>query len=150
MRLLAVDDEVDLLLLYRVALEVDGHEIVEATNGTDALQRAREAATSEPFDLVLLDMMLPGIDGLDVLAGLRGDPATRDVPVVIVSARIGVDDQIRGLEAGAIAYLTKPFSIDQLRGLIRAVGAAPRSEVERRRSDTLGQLRADDPARWSP
>ena len=123
---------------------------MEATNGTDALQRAREAATGEPFDLVLLDMMLPGIDGLDVLAGLRGDPATRDVPVVIVSARIGVDDQIRGLEAGAIAYLTKPFSIDHLRGLIRAVGAAPRSEVERRRSDTLGQLRADDPARWSP
>lgn len=142
MRLLAVDDEVDLLLLYRVALEADGHEIVEATAGADALQIARDAASSEPFDLMLLDMMLPGIDGFGVLSGLAGDPATSDLPVVIVSARISASDQIRGLEAGAIAYLTKPFSIDYLRELVVSVGSMPRGDLHRIRLEALDRLGA--------
>lgn len=146
MRLLAVDDEVDLLLLYRVVLDADGHEIVEATTGADALRLAREAASSEPFDLVLLDMMLPGMDGFGVLAGLAEEPATRDLPVVIVSARISVDDQIRGLESGAVAYLTKPFSIEHLRALIQDVGTRPREDLHRLRVEALDRLGGSDGA----
>lgn len=146
MRLLAVDDEVDLLLLYRVALDHDGHDIVEATTGLEALRLAREAAPADPFDLVLLDLMLPGLDGFGVFAELKEDPATRDLPVIIVSARISVDDQIRGLQSGAVAYLTKPFSIEQLREVVRDVGAAARSDLERLRLDALRRLGADDPA----
>jgi DNA-binding response OmpR family regulator len=145
-RLLAVDDEVDLLLLYRVVLDADGHEIVEATTGADALRLAREAASSEPFDLVLLDMMLPGMDGFGVLAGLAEEPATRDLPVVIVSARISVDDQIRGLESGAGAYLTKPFSIEHLRALIQDVGTRPREDLHRLRVEALDRLGGSDGA----
>jgi DNA-binding response OmpR family regulator len=146
MRLLAVDDEVDLLLLYRIALETDGHEIVDATNGVDALRLARDAAASDPFDLVLLDMMLPGIDGLDVLTGLREEPATRDLPVVIASARISVDDQIRGLQSGAVAYLTKPFAIEDLRELVRSVGTLAPGELHQLRIDALQRLGAGDGA----
>lgn len=146
MRLLAVDDEVDLLLLYRVALDHDGHEIVEATTGLEALRLAREAAQADPFDLVLLDLMLPGLDGFGVLAELKDDPATRDLPVVIVSARISVDDQILGLESGAVAYLAKPFSLEHLSEVIKSVGTAARDELERLRLDALRRLGADDPA----
>jgi len=144
MRLLAVDDEIDLLLLYRIALEVDGHEIVEATNGLDALRLAQDAAASDRFDLVLLDMMLPGIDGLEVLTRLHEEPTTRDLPVVIVSARISVDDQIRALQSGAVAYLTKPFAVEHLREVVQSVGSLPRDGLDQLRVDALQRLGADD------
>lgn len=140
MRLLAVDDEEDLLLLYRVALAADDHDIVTVMTGADALRVARESASSEPFDLMLLDMMLPGVDGFGVLAGLAEDPATSDLPVIIVSARISVGDQVRGLEAGAVAYLTKPFSIDNLREIVQAVGSMPRGDLHRLRVEALERL----------
>ncbi len=135
MRVLTVDDDVDLLLLYRVTLESDGHEVSEATTGPAAVEAARAGA----FDVVLLDMMLPGLDGFGVLAALSDDPTTHELPVVIVSARVGLDDQTRGLDSGAVAYLTKPFSISRLRSLVTSIGAMSR--------DALGELRREALAR---
>lgn len=136
MRVLAVDDDVDLLLLYRVTLETDGHDVAEATDGLGALGAARTGG----FELVLLDMMLPGLDGFGVLAGLSDDPRTAELPVVIVSARITVEDQVRGLEAGALAYLTKPFSIPHLRSLVSSIGAMDPTARHKLRSDALARL----------
>lgn len=139
MRVLVVDDEVDLLLLYRVSLECDGHDVFEAANGWDAVESARVG----DFELVLLDMMLPGLDGFGVLAELARDPRTADLPVVIVSARIGVEDQIRGLESGAVAYLTKPFSIDGLRSLVSSIGAMDAKALQQLCADGLARLGSD-------
>jgi len=131
-----VDDEVDLLLLYRVSLEGDGHEVSEATNGLDAVETARVGK----FELVLLDMMLPGLDGFGVLAELGRDPRTKELPVVIVSARTGVDDQIRGLESGAVAYVTKPFRINRLRSLVSSISAMDAGARNRLREDAMARL----------
>lgn len=141
MRVLVVDDEVDLVLLYRVSLECDGHEVAGATTGRAGL----DAALAGDFDLVLLDMMLPGLDGFGVLAGLRNDPRTMQLPVVIVSARIGVDDQIRGLESGALAYLTKPFSIERLQSLVSSVGTMDAATMDRLRADAVARLGSPGP-----
>lgn len=136
MRVLAVDDDEDLLLLYRVTLESDGHEMSEATTGQDALA----AVEIGDFELVLLDMMLPGLDGFGVLAELGRDRLTDELPVVIVSARIGVEDQRRGLESGAVAYLTKPFSIDRLRSLVSSIGAMDPHGRRRLRREAIARL----------
>lgn len=136
MRVLVVDDDPDLVLLFRVALESDGHDVSEATDGRHAL----EVALGGSFELVVLDMMLPGLDGFGVLAELGRDPRTRELPVVIVSARTSVDDQIRGLESGAVAYLTKPFRIDRLRSLVSSIGAMDPGTRHRLRDDAMARL----------
>lgn len=141
MRVLVVDDDLDLLLLYRVLLEADGHQVSQAANGSEALSAVRDGA----FDLILLDMMLPEVDGLGVLAGLAGDPRTQDVPVVIVSARVSVADQIRGLESGAVDYLTKPFSIDRLRSLVSSFDAMDREAVQLVRRAAMSRLGTGHP-----
>ncbi|MGQ0434569.1 MAG: response regulator transcription factor [Microthrixaceae bacterium] len=146
MRVLAVDDDPDLLLLYRVTLESQGHEVSEATSGRDALDMLRDSQ----FELVLLDMMLPELDGFGVLAELGHDRLTNELPVVIVSARIGIDDQIRGLESGAVAYLTKPFSIDRLQSLVVSIGtldAEARRQLRRGAMVRLGSTGGDNPGR---
>lgn len=140
MRVLVVDDEVDLLLLYRVSLECEGHEVVVAASGPAGL----DAAVGGDFDLVLLDMMLPGLDGFGVLAELTSDPTKREPAVLIASARTSVDDQIRGLQAGAVAYLTKPFPLDVLRSLASSIGAADADGRRRLRSDALTRLGLDE------
>lgn len=136
MRILAVDDDEDLLLLYRVGLESDGHQVSQATSGVAAVESARGGA----FDLVLLDMMLPVLDGFGVLDALSSDPSTSGLPVIIVSARVGISDQLRGLECGAVAYLTKPFSVDGLRGLVASIGALDRDALNRLRADALTRI----------
>ncbi len=136
MRILAVDDDADLLLLYRVTLESVGHEVSEATTGRGAL----EALKVGDYEVVLLDMMLPGLDGFGVLAALGRDPLISELPVVIVSARVSVEDQLRGLESGAVAYLTKPFSIDRLRSLVTAIGGMDAAARRRLRGDAIARL----------
>lgn len=136
LRILAVEDEADIRFLYRVMLEGDGHEVTEAVNGTDALALASAGA----FDLVLLDMMLPDLDGFGVLSGLAADPRTAELPVVIASARIAVEDQLRGLRAGAVGYLTKPFSVDRLLGLVADIGAMSAGERAATREDAIARL----------
>lgn len=136
LRVLVVDDEADLLLLYRVWLQREGHQVFEAGTGREAL----EAARGGEIELVLLDMMLPEVDGFSVLDELASDPRTERVPVVIVSARIAADDQLRGLEAGAVAYLTKPFPIERLTTLVNSIGAMDAEERQQLRADTMVRL----------
>lgn len=136
MRVLVVEDEADLRFLQRVTLESAGHTVLEAADGAAAIAAAR---TNE-LDLVLLDMMLPEIDGFGVLAALASDPRTESLPVVIVSARVDADDQLRGLRAGAIAYVTKPFSVDHVQLLVAELGAIGPAERQARRQDAIARL----------
>jgi adenylate cyclase len=110
LRILVIDDDPDLLALCRINLAVDGHEVEEASSGREGLELI---ASYEP-DVVLLDVMMPTLSGLEVLRTIRNGVATRDLPIVIVSARVGIEDQTAGREAGADAYITKPFSPELL------------------------------------
>jgi DNA-binding response OmpR family regulator len=110
-RILIVDDHQDIRELVRMTLEVDGYEVHEAADGDAGL---REAARTNP-DLMLLDVMMPGsLDGLGVCRKLRADASRRRMKVVMLSARGQAADRKAGLEAGADAYLCKPFSPRQL------------------------------------
>ncbi|MEX2274363.1 MAG: response regulator [Actinomycetota bacterium] len=136
MRILIVDDEPDVLMLCRVNLEHAGHEVAECENGTDALARAAEWLP----DLIVLDVMLPGRDGFAVLAELRERPATRDVPVVMLTAKVQREDQIRGWSAGANGYLTKPFSPIDLSEAIEQIASMSVGERAEHRNRTLDTL----------
>ncbi|MDZ4864849.1 MAG: response regulator, partial [Gemmatimonadota bacterium] len=109
-RILVVDDEPDITALVAYHLAKAGYRVSTAANGPDALKAARE----ERPDLVILDVMLPGVSGYDVLAELRRREETRDVGVILLTARREEPDRIRGLSLGADDYLTKPFSPTEL------------------------------------
>ena len=104
--LLLVDDETDILTLIRYNLEKEGFSVVTAESGGDALKRAEE----EKFDLVLLDIMMPGIDGYDVCRHLRKSGPNVETPIMFLTARSGEVDEILGLELGAEDYIQKPIS----------------------------------------
>ncbi len=109
-RILVVDDEPDITALVAYHLAKAGYRVSTAANGPDALKAARE----EHPDIVILDVMLPGVSGYDVLAELRRREETRDVGVILLTARREEPDRIRGLSLGADDYLTKPFSPAEL------------------------------------
>ena len=109
-RILVVDDEPDITALVAYHLAKAGHRVSTAANGPDALKAARE----ERPDLVILDVMLPGVSGYDVLAELRRREETREVGVIMLTARREEADRIRGLSLGADDYLAKPFSPAEL------------------------------------
>ena len=109
-RILIVDDDVDTLRLVGMMLETEGFEIVAAKNGIRAIELAR----SEIPDLIILDVMMPELDGYAVTSQLRTEPATRGIPILIFTAKTGYDDKMLGLELGADAYLTKPISTREL------------------------------------
>ena len=109
-RILIVDDDVDTLRLVGMMLETEGFDIVAAKNG----KRAIELARSEIPDLIILDVMMPELDGYAVTSQLRTEPATRGIPILIFTAKAGYDDKMLGLELGADAYLTKPISTREL------------------------------------
>lgn len=115
--ILVCEDESSLRELIRISLG-DGYHVVEAVSGDEALERA---AARRP-DLVILDLMLPGIGGLDVLAALRVDPRTAGVPVAVVSAWSGVEGE--ALAAGANRFVPKPFDPGALRSLVEELLAA--------------------------
>jgi DNA-binding response OmpR family regulator len=112
-RILVVDDDEPIRQLLRLYLERDGHRTVEAVDGAAALRAASEIR----FDLVLLDVMLPGIDGLEVCRQLR---ETSDTPIVLLTARSGDADKVVGLDLGADDYIVKPFSPRELMARVRA------------------------------
>jgi two-component system phosphate regulon response regulator PhoB len=116
-RILAVDDETPILELISWNLEKDGFKVTTCTNGEDAIR----AVKSNPPDLVLLDLMLPGMSGLDVCRKIKENPATADVPVIMVTARTEDSDEVVGLELGADDYITKPFSPKVLLARVRTV-----------------------------
>jgi DNA-binding response OmpR family regulator len=113
MRILIIEDEPRILSFLRRGLEAEGFAVDTAQSGADGLRMAKRA----PFDLVLLDLLLPGLDGLSVLAELNR--CTPEVPVVIVSARADVPTKLRGFGLGARDYVSKPFSFDELVARIR-------------------------------
>lgn len=115
---LIVEDEESLLKLESILLTSRGYQVRGVTNGEKAL---REIAENRP-DLVLLDIMMPGLDGFEVCRRIKQDPATSSIPVVMLTAKKNSQDQARGIEVGADAYLTKPFKsvriIEVIEGLL--------------------------------
>jgi len=109
-KILVVDDEPDALDLMAFNLRQAGLEVVTADDGAAALKRAREVVP----DLILLDLMLPEVDGLEVCKQLRRDPATSPIPIIMVTAKAAEIDRVLGLELGADDYVTKPFSPREL------------------------------------
>ena len=113
MRILAVDDDTEILDLLSRGLKFEGYEVETAENGEKALVRFRESAP----DLVLLDIMMPGVDGLEVAREMR---KLRDTPVLMLTAKDAVTDKVAGLDAGADDYIVKPFAFDELLARVRA------------------------------
>lgn len=115
--ILVVEDEAALLALLRYNLERQGFNVEEATDGQEALLRIAEAKP----DLVLLDWMLPAMSGIEVCRQIRRRPATRDLPVIMVTARTEDQDAVRALDTGADDYIAKPFAVEALMARIRAL-----------------------------
>jgi two-component system phosphate regulon response regulator PhoB len=122
---LVVEDEAALATMLRYNLEKQGFRVDEAGDGQEALLRLTE---NQP-DIVLLDWMLPGLSGIEVCRQIRRRPSTRDLPVIMVTARTEEQDSVRGLNTGADDYITKPFNMESLlarmRALLRRAGAMP-------------------------
>ena len=136
-RVLVVDDDAPIRLLCRVNLEAEGMEVLEASDGEDGLELAR---SSRP-DVVLLDVMLPKLDGWRVAEALLEDPETGEIPIVFLTARAELRDQARGLEIGGIDYITKPFNPVELADLIRKLlDGVERGEHGARRKEKLARL----------
>ncbi len=136
-RILLVDDEQSIQTLLSYPLRKDGYEVVQAGDGREALVRFRE----QPFDLVVLDLMLPQVSGLEVCRRLRERSA---VPIIMLTARAEESDKVVGLETGADDYITKPFSLREFRSRVKA--ALRRVELSRSaggRALESGELRLD-------
>jgi DNA-binding response OmpR family regulator len=114
---LVVEDEKNIRDLVCLHLQVEGFSCVPAGTGTDAL----DLLGREPFDLIVLDLMLPGVDGLSVCRAVRRGSVNRDVPILMLTARREEADKVVGLDSGADDYLTKPFGIRELLARVRAV-----------------------------
>ena len=114
---LIVDDEEDILHFLELVLREKGYDVVTAANGHEALTTAQ----IERPDLVLLDIMMPQMDGWEVLKLLRIDDDTADIPVAMLSARTEAKDRVQGLQEGAIDYICKPFALQELLGKIETI-----------------------------
>lgn len=121
-RVLVVDDEPDVLLLCRLNLQQRGHELLEAADGSTALEIARDLHP----DVIVLDLMLPGISGYDVLEALQRDPETTHIPVLVLTAKSLRADRERSHGLGASAFLTKPFLPNELCEMVDSL-VAPRA-----------------------
>jgi DNA-binding response OmpR family regulator len=120
-RVLVADDDPAVRSILVINLEDVGYQVIEAADGDEAVHLARRA---QP-DLILLDVMMPGLDGMDVLSILRDHPNTAHIPVVLVTARTADHDVLEGWKAGAAYYITKPFDIDDvLRFVSLSLGTA--------------------------
>jgi DNA-binding response OmpR family regulator len=138
-RVLVIDDEAPIRLLCRVNLEAEGMDVLEAADGRTGLDLARD---QQP-DVVLLDVMMPGLDGWRVAEELLDDDRTRGIPIIFLTARAEFRDRARGLDIGGVDYVTKPFNpldLAQLvRGLLERIDRGERDEL---RGEKLAELRA--------
>ena len=144
-RVLVIDDEAPIRLLCRVNLEAEGMDVLEAADGPAGLDKAR----AERPDVVLLDVMMPGLDGWRVAEELLEDPATSSIPIVFLTARAEARDRARGLDLGGIDYVTKPFNPVELAPLVRElIERVDRGERDDLRREKLAELRdlLDPPA----
>ncbi|MEW6553816.1 MAG: response regulator [Actinomycetota bacterium] len=118
---LVVDDDRLLLRLIELNLGKAGMKVLLADSGAEALRLARE----ENPDIILLDLMMPAMDGYEVMRHLKGAEETRDIPVVMLTAKSSQGDRLRCKEMGAVDYVTKPFNLEQLRNLVSRIVASP-------------------------
>ena len=116
-RVLVADDDPDILTVVKINLELDGFEVDTAVDGEDAMAKA----TSTPPNVIILDIMMPRMDGLTALHRLRSQAGTANIPIILLTARGLPEDRVRGLELGADDYITKPFDITELAARVRAV-----------------------------
>jgi DNA-binding response OmpR family regulator len=138
-RVLVIDDEAPIRLLCRVNLEAEGMEVSEAADGPTGLERARDQRP----DVILLDVMMPGLDGWQVAEELLDDERTNDIPIVFLTARAEFRDRARGLDIGGIDYITKPFNPLELAPLVDGLLARlSRGERDELRREKLADLRA--------
>ncbi|HEY0754368.1 MAG TPA: response regulator transcription factor [Ktedonobacteraceae bacterium] len=114
---LVIDDQENIIEFIRLGLKYEGFLVESAKDGPLGLAAAQR---TNP-DLIILDVMLPGMDGLEVCRNLRQNPTTRDIPVLMLTAKDGISDRIAGLDIGADDYITKPFSFEELVARIRAI-----------------------------
>lgn len=117
LRILVVDDEEDIVNLLSYSLGKEGYRVSRAYNGREALRSVR----NDKPDLVILDLMLPEMSGIDVARSIRSDPSTARLPIIMLTARGGELDRVLGLEMGADDYVTKPFSLREVMARVRAV-----------------------------
>jgi two-component system alkaline phosphatase synthesis response regulator PhoP len=116
-KVLIVDEEIDASTALRLALEAEGYNVIEALDGYEGIRKAR----FENPDVILLDIMMPGMDGFEACQILKADPASRHIPIIMLTAKGEVDDKVEGLELGADDYITKPFNLKELKARIRMV-----------------------------
>ena len=138
-KVLVIDDEAAIRLLCRVNLEAEGMQVLEAEDGPSGIEKARD----EQPDVILLDVMMPQLDGWQVAERLLDEERTRDIPIIFLTARAEFRDRARGLDIGGIDYITKPFNPIELaslvQGLVDRLEAGERDELRR---EKLAQLRA--------
>src|SRR6059058_3958559 len=139
-RVLVIDDEAPIRLLCRVNLEAEGMEVLEASDGPAGLEQARNHTP----DVILLDVMMPGLDGWRVAEELLDDPTTEDIPIVFLTARAELRDRARGIDLGGVDYVTKPFNPVELaplvRGLLERVARGERDDLRREKLTELRSL----------
>src|ERR671932_33629 len=137
-RVLVIDDEAPIRLLCRVNLEAEKMEVLEAADGPTGLEMARQ----EHPDVVLLDVMMPGLDGWQVAERLLEDAQTSSIPIIFLTARAEFSDRARGLDIGGVDYVTKPFNPVELAPLVRdLLERIERGERDELRREKLNELR---------
>jgi DNA-binding response OmpR family regulator len=137
-RVLVIDDEAPIRLLCRVNLEAEGMDVLEAADGPSGLEKAR----AEIPDVVLLDVMMPGLDGWRVAEELLDDERTEAIPIVFLTARAELRDRARGIDLGGVDYVTKPFNPVELAPLVRdLLDRVARGERDDLRGEKLSELR---------
>jgi len=135
---LVIDDEAPIRLLCRVNLEAEGMPVLEAGDGPSGLEKAR----TESPDVILLDVMMPGLDGWGVAEALLEDERTAEIPINFLTARAEFRDRARGLDIGGVDYITKPFNPVELAPLVRALlDRLERGERDELRREKLTELR---------
>jgi two-component system, OmpR family, alkaline phosphatase synthesis response regulator PhoP len=138
-KVLVIDDEAPIRLLCRVNLEAEGMEVVEAADGPTGLEKAR----AESPDVILLDVMMPGLDGWRVAEQLLDDRSTTGIPIVFLTARAEFRDRAKGLDIGGVDYITKPFNPLELAPLVYdLLERIERGERDELRREKLNDLRA--------
>ncbi len=138
-RVLVIDDEAPIRLLCRVNLEAEGMAVLEAADGPSGLETARR----EHPDVILLDVMMPGLDGWRVAEQLLEDASTQEIPIVFLTARAEFRDRARGLDIGGVDYITKPFNPVELAPLVeRLLSRVRLGERDELRREKLSGLRA--------
>jgi DNA-binding response OmpR family regulator len=138
-RVLVIDDEAPIRLLCRVNLEAEGMEVLEASDGPSGLEKAR----AETPDVILLDVMMPALDGWRVAEQLLDHESTQDIPIIFLTARAEFRDRARGLDIGGVDYVTKPFNPLELASLVNGLLARiERGERDDLRKEKLSELRS--------